>query len=298
MNEDGRPVWFFRTAGSPFGATRRSNGNFVFLDDGRGLVEVTVEGTTVRELQQEPRPGRFIHHDAVTTPHNTILFLAEDVQVWRGEPLTGEAIWEWNPETGAVTKRWSAFDHLDPARDWGTRSRREDWLHGNALSIGPRGNVLLSLHFLDQVLSIRPDFRGLEWRLGGVNATIPADDPFSGQHTAAEVATGRVLLFDNGFARDAQRYSRVVEYELRGTTARKVWEWRPPRDNWARVISSARRLPNGNTLVAFGTSADPRLGTTGPIEVYEVTQAGAVVWHLVLSGQILSLYRATPLFSL
>src|SRR5688572_15403666 len=97
----GRPVWFFRTEGGPVGATRRANGNFVFLDRARGLLEVTIEGQVVRELSQQQRPGRFIHHDVVATPQNTILFIAEDVQLWRGEPLTGEAIWEWQPESGS-----------------------------------------------------------------------------------------------------------------------------------------------------------------------------------------------------
>ncbi|MFW6090058.1 MAG: aryl-sulfate sulfotransferase [Gemmatimonadota bacterium] len=295
VNGDGEPVWFFRTEGNPAGATRRANGNFVFVE-GRGLVEATVEGDVVRVLPQEDRPGRFIHHDVTATPQNTVLFIAQETRPWGDTAVTGEAVWEWHPESGDVVQRWSAFDHLDPEIDWGPRSRPSDWLHANSLSVGPRGNVLLSLHFLDQVLSISPDFDGLEWRLGGIRATNPVDDPFSGQHTAVEVLPARVLLFDNGFAREEERYSRAVEYELRDGTARKIWEWRPERDNWARVISSARRLPNGNTMVAFGTREDPRLGTTGPIEVYEVTRAGAVVWHLSLGGDIASMYRATPLF--
>ncbi len=296
VNGDGRTVWFYRTAGSPLGATRRANGNFVFLDHERGLLEVTVAGDVVRELAQEARPGRFIHHDVTATPRNTILFIAEDARPWGDSLLTGDAVWEWSPESGAVVRRWSAFDHLDPDADRGSRSRASDWLHANSLSVGARGSVLLSLHFLDQVVSIAPDFGGLDWRLGGVGATIAVDDPFSGQHTAAEIEPGRVLLFDNGFDRVDEPYSRAVEYELGQETAHKVWEWRPETDNWARVISSARRLPNGNTLVAFGTRSDPALGSTGPIEVYEVTRGGDVVWHLVLGGEIGSMYRATPLF--
>ncbi|MQA90437.1 MAG: hypothetical protein GEU90_09400 [Gemmatimonas sp.] len=295
VNANGRPVWFFRTVGGPFGATRRANGNFVFLDRERGLLEVTVDGQVTRELAQEARPGRFIHHDVTATDSNTILFIAEDVRQWQGEPLTGEAIWEWTPEDGSVVRLWSAFDHLNPEVDWGPRSTTTDWLHANALSVGPRGNILLSSHFLDQVLSIAPDWLNLEWRLGGVGATIAVDDPFSGQHTAAETEPGHVLVFDNGFAREEARYSRAAEYELGEGTASKVWEWRPERDNWARVISSARRLPNGNTVVAFGTENDPMLGSTGPIEVYEVTRGGDVVWHLRLEGQVSSMYRATPL---
>jgi hypothetical protein len=46
--------------------------------------------------------------------------------------------------------------------------------------------------------------------------------------------------------------------------------------------------------VGFGVPASSGLGSTGPVEVYEVTAAGAVRWHLVLEG-VSSMYRATPL---
>jgi hypothetical protein len=295
VNRAGEPVWFFRTAGGPGGATRRQNGNFVVIDTERGLVEVNEQADIVRMLAQEGRPGRFIHHDVVATPWNTLLFIAEDVQTRQGVPITGEAIWEWDIGTNQTSKRWSTFDHLDPVLDWSERSRATDWVHANSLAIGPRGNVLMSMHFLDQVISLAPDYGSVEWRLGGIRATITVDDPFSGQHTAAEIAQGRVLLFDNGFTR-AERYSRAAEYELGTNSARKVWEWRPARDNWARVISSARRLPNGNTLIGFGTQQDANLGATGPIEIFEVNPAGAVVWYLTLGGKVSSNYRATPLF--
>lgn len=299
VNREGLPVWFFRTVGSPSGATRRANGNFVFVDSERGLVEVTGGGEIVREVAQQAPPGRFIHHDVTATPEGTVLFLARDTRPWPDTLVAGEAVWEWAPETGVLEKRWSAFDHLVPEVDRGPRSRSSDWLHANSVSVGPRGNVLVSLHFLNQVLSIERGFEELEWRLGGVGATVRVDDPFSGQHTAAEVRPNRVLVFDNGFERGEERYSRAVEYELEpGGTARNVWQWRPERDNWARVISSARRLPSGNTLVGFGLRERPELGSTGPIEVYEVTEAGEVVWHLRVDGLVSSMYRATPVFEL
>lgn len=291
----GRPVWYFRTVGGPLSFTRRANGNFVVLDSQRGLFEVSPDGDVVHFLAQETSPGRHIHHDVLATAQNTILLIAEEWREWNGQPLSGEAIWEWVPETGETTRRWSAFDHLDPVVDRGPRSRPDDWLHANSLSRGPRGNLLLSLHFLNQVLSITPDFQSLEWRLGGIRASIPVDDPFSGQHTAAEVSANRVLLFDNGFEREDERYSRAAEYEIRGDHAVLSWQWRPQRDNWARVISGAHRLSNGNTLVAFGTPRDLPPGSTGPIEVYEVTRAGRVVWHVAVDGRVSSIYRATPL---
>ncbi len=295
VNAQGQPVWFFRTTGGPLGWTRRQNGNFVFLDNQRGLIEVTPDGEEVRVLAQEARPGRFIHHDVTATPGNTIFFIAEDTRPWSSRMVTGDAVWEWNPESGAVSRRWSTFDQLNPDLDWGARSVNNDWVHANALFAGPSGNVLMSMHFLNQIAAISPDFSRIEWRLGGVRATITVDDPFSGQHTVAELAPGRILVFDNGYEREAEKYSRAAEYQLGATTATKIWQWRPERDNWARVISSARRLPNGNTLVGFGTQNDPVLGATGPIEAYEVTREGRVVWHLTVGGAVSSMYRATPL---
>jgi hypothetical protein len=295
----GRPVWYFRTVGSPFSFTRRGNGNFVLLDSERGLVEVSPSGSVVRALAQEARPGRRMHHDVTATPSGTVLFLAEERRIMDAQEVTGEAVWEWFPESGTVHRRWSAFDHLDWALDRGERSVPEDWLHANSIRLGAAGNLLMSLHFLNQVISIVPDqegFGSIEWRLGGVRATLPVDEPFSGQHTAQEVGPDRVLLFDNGYERQEERYSRAVEYGIEGARAVVAWQWRPPRDNWARVISGARRLPNGNTLVGFGTPADAELGSTGPIEVYEVDPDGGIVWHLLVEGEVSSMYRATPVF--
>lgn len=291
----GRPVWFFRTLGSPSGATRRANGNLVLLDNEQGLLEVTVDGGVVRRLPQQPRPGRFIHHDVTVGRDDALLFIAQDVRPSAGDVVTGDAVWEWTPETGEAVRQWSTFDDLDPEVDRGDRSRSDDWVHANSVSVGASGAIVLSMHFLDQVVAIDPENGALRWRLGGVGATVQVADPFSGQHTAAEIEPGRILLFDNGFSREEERYSRAAEYVIEGDAARLEWQWRPDRDNWARVISSARRLPNGHTLVAFGLRADEQLGSTGPIEAYEVTRDGEVVWHLTVDGLVSSMYRATPL---
>ena len=285
----GEVVWYWRTLDLAFGADRRANGNAVFMDRARGLVEVRPDGSVAHELPQD-RTDREQHHDLIVTPANTVLFLAFDRRSHASTSLKGEAVWEWTPETGRVERRWTSWDHLSPDRDRGPRFG-EEWLHANSLAIGPRGNVLVSLHFLNQVLSLSPDFQRVEWRLGGVNATRTpgAADQYSGQHTAREIAPGRVLVFDNGFnVRDS---SRAIELDLRGTDVRPVWQWQPARPNRAPAVGSARRLPGGNTLVAFGMSKGR--AATGPIEVYEVDAAGQTVWHLELENAF-QMYRAEP----
>jgi hypothetical protein len=289
----GEVVWWWRTVDFPFGASRRANGNFVFMDKGRGLVEVTAAGEAVREVPQDV-VARELHHDAIATPRNTVLFIAFDPRLVDGERVLGEAIWEWTPETGGVEKRWSAWDHLSPVADRGSRFGLE-WMHANALALGARGNVLLSVHYFDQVLSLSPDFGAIEWRLGGVNATVPlaVEDRFSGQHTPGETAPNRVLLFDNGLVRN--RPSRALELQVVGSGAVKVWEWSAPNANYAAAVSSARRLPNGNTVIAFGMS-EGSVGSSGPTEVYEVSGAGESIWRLVVTGTT-TMFRAEPLLS-
>jgi hypothetical protein len=291
VDAQGEVVWFWRTRDYPFGAARRANGNFVFMDKGRGIVEVEPTGTVVRELPQQ-QPEREMHHDLITTPADTVLYLAFDTETFEGARVKGEAIWEWKPDTGAHVKRWRSWDHLTPALDRGPRFGGE-WLHANALALGPRGNTLVSVHYLNQVLSLSPDWHTVEWRLGGGRATIAlaTGDEFSGQHTAHEVASGRVLLFDNG--RDRGARSRAVEYRLDGAAATKIWEWSSPGANYASAVSSARRLTNGNTLIAFGMSAG-RNGSSGPTEAYEVSPGGEVVWHLTVGGTS-TMFRVEPL---
>ena len=160
----------------------------------------------------------------------------------------------------------------------------------------PRGNILVSVHYFNQVLSLAPDWRSIEWRLGGVRATIPvaSADGFSGQHTAREIAPGRVILFDNG--RDRGANSRVLEFAIDGASATRVWEWSPKRPNFASAVSSARRLANGNTLVAFGMSAG-RSDSSGPTEAFEVSATGSELWHMVVSGTT-TMFRVEPLTSI
>jgi hypothetical protein len=308
---DGRGaiVWHYRTKDYPFGAARRKNGNFVFMDKGRGLVEVNPRGEVVHELAQRD-PEREMHHDLIVTPADTVMYIAFDTEDARGKRLKGEAIWEWNPDTGEDVKRWRSWDFLSPIDDVGPRTAGE-WLHANSLAIGPRGNVIMSFHYINQVISITKDWKSIEWRLGGIRPTIPLtpDQQFSGQHTAREIAPGRIVLFDNG--RDRGGYSRAMELSLENGTgtpkgvpygsavpydrATTVWQWRPEKDNYSSAISSARRLPGGNTLVSFGMSAG-QAESTGPTEAFEVTNAGKIVWHLSVSGTT-TMFRVEPIAS-
>lgn len=294
VDSSGVVRWHYRTKDYPFGADRRKNGNFVFMDKGHGLVEVDRRGSIVHDLKQRD-PENEMHHAIAVTPRDTVLYLTFDTQDFAGKRLKGEAIWEWNPDTGEDIKRWRSWDFMDPALDRSARTAGE-WLHGNSLQVGPRGNILLSFHYINQVISIAPDWRSIQWRLGGVRQTIAVapDQQTSAQHTAAELSPNRVLMFDN--RTDLQPpYSRAVEYAIEGTAAKQIWQWKAPNNNYAAAVSSARRLANGNTLIAFGMQKG-RNGSSGPTEAYEVTPSGEVKWHLVVDG-VMTTFRVEPISS-
>jgi hypothetical protein len=260
------------------------------------VYDVGIDGQLQHSL---PRGGSLFHfhHDVAGTAHNTVYVLTRDTLTVADTVWFGEAIWEWDPEAGTTARRWAAHDIWSPATDRGPRSRPVDWLHGNAIHIGPRGNLLLSMHYLDQIVSIAPGFQSLEWRLGGPNATITptAAARFSGQHTAAELPNGNVFMFDNGFERtDGSRFSRALELRLDDDSARVVWEYRSAI--YASFISSARRLTNGNTVIGYGPSAG-LVNSSGPVAAHEVTPDGHAIWTLLLEN-LGSMFRAEPLYSI
>lgn len=297
----GQVVWYARTSTAPQGAVRRANGDWVLVADGLSVFSPLGEPLATLAQSRMP-PAATIHHGVATTPADTVLFIALDPRVFGPMVLAGEAIWEWNPRDDSVIKRWSAFDFFDPTIDFGTRSIPDDWFHANSVALGPRGNAIVSFHFLDQVISLTPNFSSVEWRLGGPGSTylITPEQATSGQHSARDLGDNRILIFDNGFARaDGSRYSRGLELTLDPVTSRSTttWQYRPNPDIWATIISSIRRLSNGNSVLTFGTPAG-LVGASGPIAVHEVSPAGNLQWQAIVGLPGGSVFQGDPLQSL
>ncbi|MFM7042651.1 MAG: aryl-sulfate sulfotransferase [Planctomycetaceae bacterium] len=94
---------------------------------------------------------------------------------------------------------------------------------------------------------------------------------------------GNILVFDNGWSSTPERpsFSRVLEiarpddgagrYRSPIAPARVVWRYasNPPNQFFARIISGAQRLPNGNTLINEGTEG----------RFFEVTKERRIVWE-------------------
>jgi outer membrane protein assembly factor BamB len=108
-----------------------------------------------------------------------------------------------------------------------------------------------------------------------------------GPHGASWLASGNLLIFDNGLSRG---WSRVIELDPR--TEQIVWEYKSdfPEDFYSPSRGSCQRLANGNTLVAASTSG----------RAFEITPGGEIVWSWINpareeGGQVATVVRMTRL---
>ena len=131
------------------------------------------------------------------------------------------------------------------------------------------------------VWQVAPPFVGEDNRLGkfaGIHHTHMIPKGLPGE--------GNIMVFDNGgtsvfnmYPDQNHAYSRVVEFNP--VTKRKVWEYSGPAVGvgqnmadtvfYSAFISSAQRLPNGNTLINEGSSS----------RIFEITPDKEIVWDYV-----------------
>jgi len=153
-----------------------------------------------------------------------------------------------------------------------------EWSHSNSLAHVPGEDAYyVMVRYWDALLKI--DRGGaLQWQLGGAfgDFEIPEEDIFRHAHMS-DVWPGGILVFDNGDHGTAP-VSGVAEYawDEDAMTAEKVWDYRDPQGRFITHLGDARRLPGGNTLIAWGPKA----------ELTEVTPEGEIVWELHTSGTI------------
>jgi hypothetical protein len=295
---------------------RLASGNWLYLTSTFGIEEISPDARVVRQFHFADS-SVMPHHDFVELPDGRVLFLGgeerlidDTLNAGRDDHrLYGDTLHVLDLRTGAVEYVWSAFDALDPTDRPRHRRRlqdedslNEDWTHANTVGLGPRGNVILSLRNLDQIISLSPDYSRVEWKLGGLDSDFVFQEPgdrFYGQHTVAELPGNRIVMFDNGSFRPEGEYSRALELELdfATMTATKVWEYRHRPDVFSDRISNVLRMSNGNTLVNFGYRADD---PAAPALLVEAQPDGSAAWTQALkwNGTRASRYRTHPLDSI
>jgi Arylsulfotransferase (ASST) len=208
-------------------------------------------------------------HELILLPNGHALFMSYDRQwvdmsavVTGGNPnatVTGLIIQELDLEKEVVFQ-WRSWDHFQ-ITDVTSRSLTNavvDYAHGNSIEPDTDGNLIISSRHMDEITKIDRETGGIIWRLGGKNnqfTFVNDPDRFSQQHSARRLANGHLLLYDNGNLHTPAR-SRAVEYALdeENRIATLVWQYRNTPDSYGAAMGSVQRLPNGNTIIGWGST--------------------------------------------
>ena len=240
-------------------------------------------------------------HEIVFAPNGNVFLMAYDTKIIDmslivpgGHPtaaVTGLVIQEIDAERNVVFQ-WKSWDHfqITDATHLNLTAANIDYVHGNAIEVDTDGHVLISSRHMDEITKINRTTGQIIWRLGGKNNDFSfINDPikFSYQHDIRRIANGNVTLYDNGNFHSPS-FSRAVEYQLDevNKTATLVWQYRSNPDIYGFAMGSARRLPNGNTIIGWGYTS-PTLT--------EVTPEGNIALQMKLSDGALT-YRVTKSF--
>jgi len=285
LDWDGNIVFQYRDQNMHHDFEKLPNGNYMYI----GWEQVQ------KELQKKVRGG------VIGTEH-------------KGGVMWNDYLREITPD-GKVVWEWHANAHMDPDIDiMGPIHHRNEWLHCNNVDLTANGDILIDGRHTDGMMIIDKKSGDIKWRWGneayldkktgriemhhfpdGENGV--GHVTMGGPHDCNEIepglpGAGNIICFDNGMYADI---SRAVEVDPK--TGKVAWE--SDGKSWSRIfysnfISSAQRLPNGNTLLCSGGEGQFREYTRDHELVWEyiaptpdniIPMAGASVFRINRYGQ-------------
>ena len=191
--------------------------------------------------------------------------------------MWGEAIQEIATD-GKLVWEWVAHEHLDP--DVTPRCPvcpRSTWIHANAVSELPDGNILVSFAKSDVVAIIDKRTGDIKWQWG--------PGKLAHQHCPTVLDNGNILVFDNGMHPGGFAWGFSTVIEVNPINKKIVWEYggggEECLDFYSSTLGSCQRLPNGNTLICEGTTG----------RIFEITPELELVWEFANN---LPLYEPPP----
>ena len=246
------------------------------------------------------------NHDFMALPNGNYILFAYDVQpyamdtvVTGGDPnatVEGLIIQELDQNQNLLFQ-WRSWDHFHVLDNIYLDSLGDEFpfIHCNAIDLDTDGHFLLSSRNLDEITKIHRTNGNVLWRWGGSqnDFTFLNDYPFTHQHCIRSLGNNRYILYDNGnFSAsflNGTNLSRGVEYLMDTSlmTVQKIWEFYHPDSLYGPATGSIQRLPNGNTLINWGSLSSMNLGSV----VTEVDTNNQIVFQLeCVNGQ--NIYRA------
>lgn len=246
------------------------NGDLLGIYEGLGLVKLDSRSRVL----WSHRGG--IHHDVSVTEDGTIYVLDREGKILpRIHPKMGvlEDFVTVLDSSGKELRKISileCFERSPYAALLRKMPSAGDILHTNTLEVldgrfadrNPafrKGNLLVSVLYLDTIAILDPERRTVVWARKG---------QWRKQHQPTFLDNGHLLLFDN-LGTPGRARSRVLE--LDPLTGKAVWQFggTPDVDFFSKTLGSCQRLPNGNTLITESENG----------RALEVTPEGRVVWE-------------------
>jgi hypothetical protein len=295
LNENLTPLYFQRRQDSMSDFKMHPNGRLTFFDNAAHCIYVMNADYAVIDSFRCVGYGTD-GHDFLMLKNGHVLLMSYEsrvvdvsVLVPGGNPaatVTGLVIQELDSGKQPVFE-WKSWDHfaITDATHEDLTAASIDYVHANAFDVDADGNILLSSRHMDEITKISRATGAIIWRLGGkhnqftfVNDTLG----FSHQHDIRQLANGHITMFDNGNFH-VPSFSRAVEYSLdeNAHTAELVWQYRNTPDIYGLATGDVQRLPNGNTLISWGTTNI----------ISEVRPDGTKAMELILSP-LFTTYRA------
>jgi hypothetical protein len=222
-------------------------------------------------------------HELLILENNHSLMMSYDFQhvamdtvVPGGDPdaIVEGLIIQEQDENKNVVFQWRSWDHFqitDATYDIDLTDSLIDYAHGNAIDVDSDGNLLISCRHMDEVTKISRQTGDIIWRMGGEycknNQFTFINDPigFSHQHDVRRLENGNLTVFDNGNLH-SPLFTRIAEYQLDeiNKLAFLVWEYSNDPLSFSIAMGDARRLPNHNTFIGWGTGTSPAISEVKP----------------------------------
>lgn len=292
-----------------------------------------VQQTNVPRMNQELAAKGFspiteFHHDARQLPNGDILTIGSseriltDVQGPGNVDVIGDIILVLDSNL-QLKWAWDSFAHLDTSRKAvlgetcspGGASGcppvllapiANDWLHGNAVSLAPDGNIIYSSRHQDFVYKI--DYENgngtgnVIWKLGpGGDFTTDSTEFFpwnSHQHDATYAPNGLMTIFDNGNTRraelDASAQSRGQVLSIDETNHTVHYLMNEPLGVFSFALGSAQILSDGN----YHFGAGYVIGGVSLSQIADFTPEGKRVYQVRSPEYTYRTFRMNTLYGL
>ncbi len=231
------------------------------------------------------------HHDVEYNPFtDTFLTLQyRRIGTYQDLPILYDDIIEYDRQ-GNQLWLWNCSEHIPFNASHYLNEiayKAQDWTHANTIFWSVEEDyIYYNPRKLDTFYKIDKRTGEIIWAVGKLGDFTLYDKHGNKRttlwwhsHALEMIGPNRFVLFDNDYMNQTyllNHRSRLVEIVVdeETMTATEVWSWTSPKEYYCAVWGDADRLPNGNTLGAFGDS------TSHPTYLTEITPGGEIAWQM------------------